>query len=395
MHASCASLDGVAGRGRPMAVADALISQWSRRSGASLTWPSRLPSGSGGEPASSFTTEAVAGVSPSATDAGRRAADGRTTSLQPVSNASAAPPSLEELFAEADEDDTDTTAAAAAGFLDEKEPEGLKDSRRHGAALLPRRDSSTFVASASPEVNRFDDTDKSARSPRTSASATVEASLLEALLEEQLSQDLNVSVDDTTEEDSDGLDEVVPGAADAHAIINVSCALPQGQYRSPYLRQAAHTETAGGDADDEADVKVDSIEDAVDDEESMESVLEEEAERMYRAALTNMAYGQDNAAQGEARHGVFGDYTFFAKEAVASAAETLSMRESASAAGATSAFAFSDGIADGASTSAVEFDDDAARRAEIDSVGDVMATSGTAAVAAAKARKRSPGGDVR
>ncbi|AYU82213.1 hypothetical protein, unknown function [Leishmania infantum JPCM5] len=387
MHASCGSLDGAAGRGRSMAVADALISRWSRRSGASLAWPSHLPGGSGGEPASSFTAEAVVGVLPSATDAGRHAVDGRTTSLQPVFNASAAPPSIEELFAEVDEDDTDTSAAVTDFLAEEKVPGELKDGRRHGAALLSRTDSYTFVASASPEVTRFDDTGKAARSPCTPASATVEAALLEALLQEQLSQDLNGSVDDTAEEDSDGLDEVAPRAADAHAIINASCALPQGQYRAPDLQRAAHMETAGGDADGEADVKADSIEDAVDDEESMESVLEEEAERMYRAALTNMTNGEDTAAQGKARHGLFGDYTFFSKEAVASAVETLSTSESADAAGATSAFAFSDGIADGASTSAVEFDDDAAREAEMESVGDVMATSGAAAVAAGKAQK--------
>ncbi|CBZ30026.1 hypothetical protein, unknown function [Leishmania mexicana MHOM/GT/2001/U1103] len=387
MHASCGSLDGVASRGRPMAVADALLSRWSRRSDASLTWPSHLLSSSSSESASSFTAKAVVSVSSSATDAGRHAADGQTTLLQPVSNASAAPPSIEELFAEVDEDDTDTSATAPDFLTEEKEPEELKDGRQDGAALPPRRDSSTLIASASPEVTRFDDTGKTARSPSTSASATAEAALLEALLQEQLSLDLNGSVDGTTEEDVDGLDEVVTRAADAHTIINSSCTLPQGQCRSPDLRQTAHMETAGGDADGEADAKADSIEDAVDDEESMESVLEEEAERMYFAALTNMAKGQGTAAKGEAMHGALGDYTFFSKEAVTSAVETLSMSESTDAADATSAFSFSDDSAYGVSTPTVEFDDDAAREAEMESVGDDMATSCAAAVAARKARK--------
>ncbi|GET91973.1 hypothetical protein, unknown function [Leishmania tarentolae] len=378
MHTSCGNLDGAPIKGRSTAVTDALLSQWSRRSGTSPMWPSHVLSHRVDEQASSCTAEAGVSVS-SAADASRSASDGATdrgiTLRQPVFHASASPPSIEELFAETDEDDPDTSTTAA-DIVAENESEELSVRRQHGEALLPRTGSSTSVPFASPDVTRLNDTGKASRPPRTSASSTVEAGLVEALLQERFAQDLYLGVDDMTEEEVDGLDDAAPRAVDTHAILNSSGALPHGQYGSGDLQRPPDMEAAcgDGDSDGDADVKVNSIEDAVDDEESIESVLEEEAERIYYAALANMAKDHNAAAQGDAMHGIFSDYTFFSKEAVASAIGTLSASENVD-------------TADDASTSALEFDDDAVRKAEMESVGDEMAISGSAAAAALRKRR--------
>ncbi|CAJ1033730.1 hypothetical protein, conserved [Leishmania lindenbergi] len=387
MHTSCRSLDGATGRSRSNVVADALLSQWGRRSGTASTWPSHSLSVIEDGPASSLIAEAAVCASSDATDAGRHAvdtaADGRAPPLQPVPNVSAAPPSIEELLAEVDENHTDTSATASS-LTEEKEREVLKCNHRHGADLLPPADSFTFVAYTSPEGTGLKGTSDAACSP---ASSTAEAALLEALLQEKLSEELSGDANGMLDEGLDELEEEAPRAADGDVITNSAYTLTQGEHHSPEVWRVAHLEAALDDADSEVDAKRELCDDAAEEEESMESVLEEEAERMYHAALTSMANNNDTPTQGGAKRGTFSDCTFFSKEAVDSVAEYLSIRNSAAATVATSTFSPSEGSRTRGSMLAVEFDDNAVLEAEMESVGDVMATSGSGAAVAVKGEK--------
>ncbi|KAG5494418.1 hypothetical protein GH5_02436 [Leishmania sp. Ghana 2012 LV757] len=378
MHTSCRSLSEVAGQGSSKALTDTLLSQWSRRSGAASTRTPHLLSGDVDEPVSSFTVEAGFSAPSVARDA----------PLQPDSDASAAPPSIDELLAAVEDDDTDISSAAP-NFLTEEKREAPRDDRGRDAALLPRADSAALPSSVWFERAGLSDTSNAARSSCTSASTMSEAALLEALLQQPFSEGLKGGSDNTTEDDVDESDEGATRAAGADPITNSSHALTHERHCSPESWQAAEIGAADDvDSDGVADAAVEPIDDALDEDESMESVLEEEAERLFRAALTNAAKAQEAATQGGVWRGLFSDCTIFPQEAVTSALESLSASDSAAVAAAPAALSQSKRSIDTASMPAVEFDDEVARKAEMESVGDVMATPDSAAAAVGKGRKR-------
>ncbi|KAG5469852.1 hypothetical protein CUR178_01993 [Leishmania enriettii] len=381
MHTSCRSLSGVAGQGSSKAVTDTLLSQWSRRRGAASTRMPHLLSGDGDKPASYFTVEA--GLSgPSAA---------RDAPLQPDSDVSTAPPSIDELLAAVDDDDTDISSAAP-NFLIEEKREALRDDRGRDAALLPRVDSAALPSSVWFERGGLSDTSNAARSSCTSASKMSEAALLQALLQQPFSEGLKGGSDNTAEDDVGESDEGATRATGADPITNSSRALTHEQHCSPESWQAAEVGAADDvDSDGVADAAAEPIDAALDEDESMESVLEEEAERLFRAALTNAAKAQEAAAQGGVWRGLFSDCTIFSQEAVSSALESLSASDSAAGAAATAALSRSKSSIDTSSMPTVEFDDEVAREAEMESVGDVMATSNSAAAAVGKGKEKVTG----
>ncbi|KPI88146.1 hypothetical protein ABL78_2779 [Leptomonas seymouri] len=119
-------------------------------------------------------------------------------------------------------------------------------------------------------------------------------------------------------------------------------------------------------------------------DESMDIVLEEETDRMLQAALANMMKESSAATSGANRPqmGGSGGYVFFSQEAVMAAAESLSASTPVPAdevcAGSASATASTErrGSAAAVETSGVEadFDDDAVREAEMESLGLNMGT---------------------
>ncbi|KAG5495194.1 hypothetical protein JKF63_02249 [Porcisia hertigi] len=390
MHTSCRNPDEAAHQARPQAVADALLSQWSRRGGTEPTGPSPRRSTAEDGLASSFTPEALMSLSPAAETSGyhvvHATAGGQAPLSSPVApNAAVAPPSVEDLFAEVDEEDTDTPSFPVDPVAEGKARDVFRDDLPYSTAPLQRTGASSFVSSASLEGLGLEDTSSTAPSPSVSATSAAEAALLEAALQHELSESLNSSVDDSSDEGSNEMEEVATIlVADPDPIASSPRPFTDAHHHSAEMQRAAHVDADVDDADSELDVKIESSEDAVDDEESMESVLEEESERMYHAALKSMARDQGISGEGDASRCAFSNYTFFSKSAVAAAVESLSASASVVADKAASSFGPSDRYDDAASVPATEFDDDAAREAEIESVGDDMTTSGASAVAAVK-----------
>ncbi|KAG5469504.1 hypothetical protein LSCM1_02727 [Leishmania martiniquensis] len=389
MHISCKRLDEAAGQGRAKAVTDTLLSQWSRRSGAALARMPPVLGADQGSPAFSFTNEVASSLPPAANiiggDAAEAVGEERAPVLQLRTNMSAAPPSIEELLAEVDEDDKGTSSAPLD--FHKKKCEVLRGGERLDASLLSGANPATFPSATSSERVESRSTASATLASGTPASSMADAALLEALLQEPFSEDTQRDIDHSSEDDVVELEDEAPREAGADLISGPSCALADEQQDPHEPWRAVQTVAVEDDADGVADAEMEPIDEALDEEESMESVLEEEAERLFRAALASTAMSPDTAADSGAWRALFGDYKLFSKEAAASAVESLSASGNATPAAAAGALPLSERRVGATLLPTAEFDEEAAREAEMESVGDVMATSGSAAVAAGEVRK--------
>lgn len=390
------------------ALADALLSQWSR--------PSAHANAGGGTVKHAEHSEA-AGPSGTAADSGS-ALNGAGTS---AAAAVAAPPSIEELFAET-EDTTDTTVEAR----------GTREGELRENSATP-----SGASSSRPSASRSESVNTPQRASTPSAHEAPEAAVLTDLLQQQLTAELlevddgvdaDVDADDNGENDDEGGGEETDedaawgeadvlartggeGATRRDAAETASASPPRADAADgaspvatesprPPSNSASHVLAAAADQPDATPAG--SVEE--DEDESMEDVLEEEAERLYRAAIADMtreaqradsshtaprssadgAAGAAGSGEPAVRRGAVSEYTFFPKEAVQAAVETLAALEHAKQARGAALASSADEPRRASPAPVAEFDDAAAREAELASLGDDMASAERAGAAASR-----------
>ncbi|KPA81091.1 hypothetical protein ABB37_04449 [Leptomonas pyrrhocoris] len=187
---------------------------------------------------------------------------------------------------------------------------------------------------------------------------------------------------------SDAAPSSNPAVSAEHTNQKDGAAIEDSEGSAPFVTahvsEAVDVSPSGTDAAEDA---VQLAEESNEEDESMDTVLEEETDRMLQAALTNMM--KESAANAAVtptasrpQMSGSGGYVFFSKEAVMAAEELLAASEQSAADAARTSGSQRMGPAAAAAAAAAEtngveadFDDDAVRAAEMESLGLNMETS--------------------